>query len=633
MTWYETKSTCPAPPSCLSSQKLTAEEWNALTTILAPYASLSGKAGYIMKINATATALEFWLPYTSIMLADGSVQMTGNLDIGNYAIIGTAPWLYPNSEVEEAVINGGNAVNHATSGMWVHGRDRSSEPGLIKFLMVGPDKASGYYALILEALSTTPYAQCPYGLKTDNLAEYTGNNGILIDGLKIKDGGFSLGSDADGDTYYRGSGALARLAKGTALQILRMNAEGTAPEWATGGGGGASAFLELTDTPSSYTDQAGKIIKVNSTPNALEFGETIGIATGQLFKIPGSIAQGDIFVVDASANIIRLAAGANGYFLKSQGAGADLVWAAIPGGGDMLKSTYDPDEDGLIGAAQTETDIFITSGARAITGDLKTSSYIQRSVDDDFLQICAGITIASNANIILYGVGHPWAGSTEFYTLNAAKTATVMAAYITRSDTPYFSCLTGLQTDNIVERSSAVGVTIDGLKIKDGGFDLAGTDADGDIYYRASGALARLAKGAAYQRLRMKSDASSQEWADEITTLTFVIDGGGEAITTGEKGHLEVPFACTIQQVTMLADQSGSIVVDIWKDTYANFPPTDADTITASAPPTISSAQKSQDAILTGWTKAISAGNILAFNVDSCTTITRVTISLKVNKG
>jgi len=83
----------------------------------------------------------------------------------------------------------------------------------------------------------------------------------------------------------------------------------------------------------------------------------------------------------------------------------------------------------------------------------------------------------------------------------------------------------------------------------------------------------------------------------------------------------------------MLADQSGSIVVDIWKDTYANFPPTDADTITASAPPTISSAQKSQDAILTGWTKAISAGNILAFNVDSCTTITRVTISLKVNKG
>jgi len=118
-----------------------------------------------------------------------------------------------------------------------------------------------------------------------------------------------------------------------------------------------------------------------------------------------------------------------------------------------------------------------------------------------------------------------------------------------------------------------------------------------------------------------------------LATITFIIDGGGSAITTGQKGHLEIPFACAIKRVTMLADQSGSIVVDIWKDTYANVPPTDADSITASAPPTISSAQKSQDATLTGWTTAITAGDILAFNVDSCSTITRVTISLKVERS
>lgn len=118
-----------------------------------------------------------------------------------------------------------------------------------------------------------------------------------------------------------------------------------------------------------------------------------------------------------------------------------------------------------------------------------------------------------------------------------------------------------------------------------------------------------------------------------VLSLTFIIDGGGSAITTGEKGHLEIPFACTITQVTMLADQSGSIVVDIWKDTHANFPPTVADTITASAKPTLSSAQKSQDATLSGWTTAITAGDILAFNVDSCATIERVTISLKVTKS
>jgi len=121
--------------------------------------------------------------------------------------------------------------------------------------------------------------------------------------------------------------------------------------------------------------------------------------------------------------------------------------------------------------------------------------------------------------------------------------------------------------------------------------------------------------------------------AAKTLSITYIIDGAGSAIAIGEKGHLEIPFACTIKQVTMLADQSGSIVVDIWKDDYAHFPPTNADSITAAAPPTISAAQKSQDSTLTGWTKSIAAGNILAYNVDSCATITRVTISLKVERS
>lgn len=37
---------------------------------------------------------------------------------------------------------------------------------------------------------------------------------------------------AAGDLFYAtGAGAIARLAKGTALQLLRMNAAGTLPEW------------------------------------------------------------------------------------------------------------------------------------------------------------------------------------------------------------------------------------------------------------------------------------------------------------------------------------------------------------------------------------------------------------------
>lgn len=118
----------------------------------------------------------------------------------------------------------------------------------------------------------------------------------------------------------------------------------------------------------------------------------------------------------------------------------------------------------------------------------------------------------------------------------------------------------------------------------------------------------------------------------DTTDLAFVIDGGGSAITTGVKGDIAVDFGCTINQVTLLADQSGSIVVDIWKDTYANYPPTVADTITASAKPTISSTTKAKDSTLTGWTTTISAGDTLRFNVDSATTITRCIVILKVTR-
>ena len=117
-----------------------------------------------------------------------------------------------------------------------------------------------------------------------------------------------------------------------------------------------------------------------------------------------------------------------------------------------------------------------------------------------------------------------------------------------------------------------------------------------------------------------------------VASITFIIDGGGSAITTGIKGALEIPFACTINRVTLLADQSGSIVVDIWKQAYADYPPEDAQSIVAAAPPTLDGAIMSQDSTLTDWTTAIAAGDCLMFNVDSIATCTWVTISLKVTK-
>lgn len=118
----------------------------------------------------------------------------------------------------------------------------------------------------------------------------------------------------------------------------------------------------------------------------------------------------------------------------------------------------------------------------------------------------------------------------------------------------------------------------------------------------------------------------------QMGSIGITIDGAGSVITTGFKGSVMVPYTGTIESVTILADQSGSIQIDIWKDTYANFPPTDADSITASAVPAISASTKYQDSTLTGWTKTFSAGDIFGFNVDSVSAITRATLILKVRK-
>jgi hypothetical protein len=121
--------------------------------------------------------------------------------------------------------------------------------------------------------------------------------------------------------------------------------------------------------------------------------------------------------------------------------------------------------------------------------------------------------------------------------------------------------------------------------------------------------------------------------ADVVSTaLVYVLDGGGLALTTGVKGDLYIPFACTITACTLLADQSGSLVVDIWKDVYANYPPTIADTITGPSKPTLSSATHSQDNTLSGWTTAISAGDTLRYDIVSAATIQRCTVTLNVTK-
>ena len=90
-----------------------------------------------------------------------------------------------------------------------------------------------------------------------------------VTGAKI-----ALGSDAAGDTMYYNGTDYARLAKGTAAQVLTMNGGATAPSWADAAGGGkvlkvtshihqAQATVSTT-TMTTVTSKAITLVESNS---------------------------------------------------------------------------------------------------------------------------------------------------------------------------------------------------------------------------------------------------------------------------------------------------------------------------------------------------------------------------------
>jgi hypothetical protein len=128
---------------------------------------------------------------------------------------------------------------------------------------------------------------------------------------------------------------------------------------------------------------------------------------------------------------------------------------------------------------------------------------------------------------------------------------------------------------------------------------------------------------------------ANTHWRDEFLALSqargflFVIgDVNGGVINTGLKGFFMVPYTCDVTGWTLLGDAVGSIVIDVWRDTYANFPPTVADTITGSEKPTLTAQIKNQDLSLGTWNRTVNAGDVLAFNVDSAATVKQASLIL-----
>jgi hypothetical protein len=117
----------------------------------------------------------------------------------------------------------------------------------------------------------------------------------------------------------------------------------------------------------------------------------------------------------------------------------------------------------------------------------------------------------------------------------------------------------------------------------------------------------------------------------KTSPITIAWDGQGGFITTGLTRYFVSPYDCTITGWSIVAEGiSPTCTIDVWKIAAGIILPTVADSITATALPALSVGNVIQSPTLTGWTVAVTAGDILGFNIDAVANALTIKINLEL---
>lgn len=123
-----------------------------------------------------------------------------------------------------------------------------------------------------------------------------------------------------------------------------------------------------------------------------------------------------------------------------------------------------------------------------------------------------------------------------------------------------------------------------------------------------------------------------------IRTWTWTGGGGGVAIIAGDGtiGYNRIPQDSdyVIKRWTLMAEGSGSCTVDVFADTFANYPPTPADTICGGNKPAIGSGTSAEAGALSLlWSVTLSPGMVIGARVDSLVGFTWLTLQIEMEKN
>jgi len=132
--------------------------------------------------------------------------------------------------------------------------------------------------------------------------------------------------------------------------------------------------------------------------------------------------------------------------------------------------------------------------------------------------------------------------------------------------------------------------------------------------------------------LTVNGTVSATTYAGETTNFGLSLDGQSGIISTGQKGYTIIPYNMTITGWNIVASPSGSCQFDVWKIASGSALPTVSNTITGSQKPILSNGYIATSTSVSGWTTTVTTGDIIGYNVDSASGITKVTLSINGTK-
>lgn len=153
-----------------------------------------------------------------------------------------------------------------------------------------------------------------------------------------------------------------------------------------------------TDVPVTDGGTGASDASTARTNLGLAIGSDVQAYNARLADVAGATyAQGDILYHNGT-NLVNLGYGTSGYFLKTQGVGANPVWASIPGGGDLLSTNNLSD---LVSATTARTNLGVGTG----DSPQFTAVNVGHASDTTVTRVSAGVIAVEGVNVLTTATG------------------------------------------------------------------------------------------------------------------------------------------------------------------------------------------------------------------------------------